>query len=62
MIYKTPIYALFKSGHYGAFLGKPIAGLDDFKEEFPALLNLPSNRKNRWSLDPGKLEVVCLQV
>ena len=39
MIYKTPIYALFKRGHYGAFLGKPIAGLDDFKDEFAALLN-----------------------
>ncbi len=38
MIYKSPIYALYKKGHYGSFLGKPITGLEDFKKEFKFLL------------------------
>ena len=38
MIYKSPIYALYKKGHYGSFLGKPITGLEDFKREFKFLL------------------------
>ncbi|AIS53121.1 amidohydrolase [Thermoanaerobacter kivui] len=36
--YKTPIYAFCKVGSYGSFLGKPINGIDDFKNEFRRLL------------------------
>jgi predicted amidohydrolase YtcJ len=39
MIYKTPIYALYKKGRYGSFLGKPIADRRDFKREFKLLLD-----------------------
>ncbi|AOY75260.1 amidohydrolase family protein [Clostridium formicaceticum] len=38
MIYKSPIYALYKKGHYGSFLGKSIEGLEDFKKAFKLLL------------------------
>ncbi|AKL97219.1 amidohydrolase [Clostridium aceticum] len=38
MIYKSPIYGLYKKGHYGSFLGKPIEDLGDFKREFKLLL------------------------
>lgn len=38
MIYKTPVYALYKKGRYGSFLGKPIADRRDFKREFELLL------------------------
>lgn len=38
MIYKSPIYAIYKSGHYGSFLGKGIVNRKDFKKEFKALL------------------------
>ena len=39
MIYKTPVYALYKKGRYGSFLGKPIADRRDFKREFKLLLD-----------------------
>ncbi|MDH7565617.1 MAG: amidohydrolase family protein [Clostridiales bacterium] len=38
IIYKSPIYALYRKGFYGSFLGKPVDGLDSFKEEFKSLL------------------------
>lgn len=38
MIYKSPIFALYKKCRYGSFLGKPINGLEDFKKEFKILL------------------------
>lgn len=38
MIFKSPIYALYKKGCYGSFLGKPIIDLEDFKREFNILL------------------------
>jgi len=38
MIYKFPIYALYKKGNYGSFLGNPIASREDFKREFKVLL------------------------
>lgn len=39
MIYKSPIYALYKKGHYGSFLGKSIDDTMDFKEEFKVLMS-----------------------
>ncbi|SNS67006.1 Amidohydrolase family protein [Anaerovirgula multivorans] len=39
MIYKSPIYAIYKQGHYGAFLGKSIVDVNSFKKEFQILLN-----------------------
>lgn len=39
MIYKSPIYALYKKGHYGSFLGKPIDSTKDFKEKFKVLMS-----------------------
>lgn len=39
MIYKSPIYAIYKQGHYGSFLGKAIFDVDCFKNEFQILLN-----------------------
>lgn len=38
MIYKSPIYAFYKRGHYGSFLGKPIDSIEDFKEKFKMLM------------------------
>lgn len=38
ILYKTPGYALYKKGFYGAFLGKAILDLSDFKREFKLLL------------------------
>ena len=38
MIYKTPIYALYKKA-VTALLGKPIADRRDFKREFKLLLD-----------------------
>lgn len=35
--YKTPIFAICKKNHYGAFLGKSICGIEDFKREFSIL-------------------------
>lgn len=40
IIYKTPLYALYKKGHYGAFLGKAIIDLADFRLEFEKLVAL----------------------
>ncbi|NMA85437.1 MAG: amidohydrolase family protein [Epulopiscium sp.] len=38
IIYKSPIYAIYKKGHYGTFLGKSIVDRGDFKREFKILL------------------------
>lgn len=38
MILKTPVYAIYKQGKYGSFLGKPVADRDQFKQEFKRLL------------------------
>ena len=38
MIYRSPIFALYKKNRYGSFLGKPIRDLEDFKKEFKILL------------------------
>lgn len=37
-IYKTPIYAFYKKGCYGSFLGKAIENTDNFKHEYKALI------------------------
>lgn len=37
IIYKTPVFAVSKKDHYGKFLGKPVDGLEDFKNEFSVL-------------------------
>lgn len=38
MIYKSPIYAIYKKGYYGSFLGRGITDKKDFKREFKVLL------------------------
>lgn len=38
IIYKSPIYAFYKKGQYGSFLGKPIDSLEDFKGKFKMLM------------------------
>lgn len=40
MIVRTPGYAFYKKGAYGSFLGRPLTGIDDFKQEFQQLLLL----------------------
>lgn len=37
IIYKTPVFALYKRGCYGSFLGRPIDDIDGFKKEFKIL-------------------------
>jgi imidazolonepropionase-like amidohydrolase len=37
IILKTPLYAIYKKGYYGSFLGKGISGIADFKELFKEL-------------------------
>lgn len=37
IILKSPVYALYKKGKYGSFLGKGIEDIDDFKKEFKVL-------------------------
>ncbi|SHJ46391.1 amidohydrolase family protein [Parasporobacterium paucivorans] len=32
-VYKTPVYALYKKGCYGSFIGMPVADLTEIKEE-----------------------------
>ncbi|UWG97688.1 amidohydrolase family protein [Dehalobacter sp. DCM] len=39
MILRTPVYALYKKGRYGSFLGRPIADMAEFKDEFARLLS-----------------------
>jgi len=36
--YRSPVFAVYKSGHYGSFLGRPVNDMDDFRREFKALL------------------------
>lgn len=38
MIYRTPVYGLYKKGYYGNFIGKPVMGLEDFQTEFQELM------------------------
>lgn len=38
IIYKSPIYALYKKGQYDSFLGKPVEDIKSFQEEFKILL------------------------
>lgn len=46
IIYKTPIFALYKKEHYGSLIGRSIDGICDFKEEFKILLkNNPDHLK-----------------
>jgi predicted amidohydrolase YtcJ len=37
--YRSPIFAVYKKGHYGSFLGRPVGDMDDFRREFKVLLN-----------------------
>ncbi|WP_242655064.1 amidohydrolase family protein [Clostridium carboxidivorans] len=37
IIYRTPIFAICKKGHYGSFLGRAVDGIEDFKREFHIL-------------------------
>ncbi|ABR49989.1 amidohydrolase [Alkaliphilus metalliredigens QYMF] len=39
VIYKSPIYALYKQGHYGNFLGESITDKEDFTRTFKILLD-----------------------
>lgn len=39
MILKTPVYAIYKQGRYGRFLGRPVADMTEFKGEFTRLLS-----------------------
>jgi imidazolonepropionase-like amidohydrolase len=39
VIYKTPIYALYKRGNYGSFIGRAIDDMKSFKKEFKTLLD-----------------------
>ena len=34
LIYKTPVQAIYKRGHYGGFIGKPIDHISEFKTVF----------------------------
>jgi len=38
MIFRTPVYAIYKRGAYGSFLGKPIENIQQFDQEFRNLL------------------------
>ncbi|KPU45729.1 amidohydrolase family protein [Oxobacter pfennigii] len=38
IIYKSPVYAIYRRGFYGSFLGKPIDDIKGFKEEFKLLM------------------------
>ena len=38
IIYKTPIYGLYKKGHYGGLIGKPVDGIKDIDEHFKDLM------------------------
>lgn len=38
MIVRTPVYALYKEGAYGNFLGRPVVGIKEFKQEFSKLI------------------------
>jgi len=40
IIYKTPGWAIYKKGHYGNFIGKPVTDIEDFKREFKELLKV----------------------
>lgn len=35
--YKTPVYALYKKGTYGSFIGVPVEGLEEIREELEKL-------------------------
>lgn len=35
--YKSPVFALYKSGCYGSFIGRPVSDLDEIKKELRAL-------------------------
>lgn len=48
IIYKSPIYALYRRGCYGSFIGRPIEDICSFKEEF----------KNLLSYKPDHLKVI----
>ena len=37
--YKTPVYALYKTGGYGSFLGRAVSGVDEIKNELSQLMN-----------------------
>lgn len=40
IIYKTPGWAIYKKGHYGNFIGRPVDDMVDFKREFKELLKV----------------------
>ncbi|MDN5332692.1 MAG: hypothetical protein PWP45_1917 [Tepidanaerobacteraceae bacterium] len=40
IIYKSPGWAIYKKGKYGTFLGKPVSGIDDFKNVFAEILKV----------------------
>jgi len=40
IIYKTPGWGIYKKGHYGNFIGKPVTDVMDFKREFKELLKV----------------------
>lgn len=39
IILKTPVYAIYKKGRYGSFLGRPVSDMAEFKDEFIRLLS-----------------------
>lgn len=43
VIYKTPVYALYKDGHYGKFLGESYKDMAEFREHLAELKTLNAN-------------------
>jgi hypothetical protein len=48
VIYKTPLYSFYKRGYYGSFTGKPVEGIEDFKEEF----------NKWWAMGPDHMKII----
>ncbi|MCG0274620.1 MAG: amidohydrolase family protein [Thermosediminibacteraceae bacterium] len=40
IIYKTPGWAIYKKGRYGGIIGRPVTGIEDFKDVFAELLKV----------------------
>lgn len=39
LTYKTPVYALYKTGGYGSFLGQAVSGIGEIKQELARLMD-----------------------
>ncbi len=57
MIFRTPVYAIYRRGAYGSFLGKPVENIQQFDQEFKNLLRFkPDHLK---ILATGLLDFNC---